>query len=95
MALGDDEGLEEEQRLFYVAITRARDTMTIYTPARMPTDWNSYRARQIYAKASRFLTDDALTLLDIREHAGADVQPMTSAGTLPRIEIPVLEHLFK
>src|SRR6185437_5411840 len=67
MALGDEEGLEEEQRLFYVAVTRARDRLTIYTPARLPTDWNSYRARQVYAKSSRFLTDQALARLEDRK----------------------------
>lgn len=93
MALGDDEGLEEEQRLFYVAVTRARDTLTIYAPGRMPTDWNSYRARQVYAKASRFLTDETIALLDVQELTTAAL-PGTVVAASARVEIPALEHLF-
>jgi DNA helicase II / ATP-dependent DNA helicase PcrA len=93
MALGDDDGIEEEQRLFYVAITRARDSLTIYAPARMPTHWNSYRARQVYAKASRFLTDAAVALLDVREPVPA-VPTMPDVPRSLRVEIPTLDHLF-
>ena len=34
MALTSPEGLEEERRLFYVALTRARRSLTIYIPTR-------------------------------------------------------------
>ena len=36
MALSTAAGLVEEQRLFYVAVTRARDELSLYTPLRMP-----------------------------------------------------------
>ncbi|WP_375504794.1 ATP-dependent helicase [uncultured Jatrophihabitans sp.] len=94
MALSDDHGLEEEQRLFYVAVTRARDNLTIYAPTRMPVDWNGYRARQIHAKASRFLTEDALATLDTHEEPTAiGVVPAVQVQT-PRVAIPTLDHLF-
>jgi DNA helicase-2/ATP-dependent DNA helicase PcrA len=93
MALGDQDGLDEEQRLFYVAVTRARDTLTIYTPHRMPTDWHSYRARQVHAKASRFLTEDAVLRVDIREDSAATPEP-AAVATVGSVEIPALEHLF-
>src|ERR1700738_1047031 len=35
MALGDPDGLAEEHRLFYVAITRARDHLYLYVPQRL------------------------------------------------------------
>ena len=53
MALASDDGLEEEQRLFYVALTRARDTLRVYRrggcrptrPASVPgTSWPSRAA---------------------------------------------------
>ncbi|MDP9094621.1 MAG: ATP-dependent helicase [Actinomycetota bacterium] len=94
MALGDPDGLEEEQRLFYVAITRARDSLTIYTPRRMPVDWNSYRAREVYAKASRFLTDEALALFDVQESPTAALPRTVAATATARVEIPALHHLF-
>jgi DNA helicase-2/ATP-dependent DNA helicase PcrA len=93
MALGDDAGLEEEQRLFYVAVTRARDTLTIYTPLRMPTHPTSFHARHVLAKASRFLTDEARAVLELREAPGghaAEPVPATAA----RIAIPTMEELF-
>ena len=93
MALSDDDGLDEEQRLFYVAITRARDSLAIYTPARLPVDWNGYRARQIHAKASRFLTDGALATLDVREQSVVRTAGKPDAGTA-RVAIPTLDHLF-
>ena len=34
MATGDAEGVEEERRLFYVALTRAREHLHIYAPLR-------------------------------------------------------------
>ncbi|MGH8960804.1 MAG: ATP-dependent helicase [Jatrophihabitantaceae bacterium] len=95
MALGDQEGLEEEQRLFYVAVTRARDALTIYTPTRLPTDWNSYRARQVYAKTSRFLTDQALARLDVHEHAEPAAQVTAASPSAALVDIPVLDHLFR
>jgi DNA helicase-2/ATP-dependent DNA helicase PcrA len=94
MALGDEDGLEEEQRLFYVAITRARDTLSIYTPGRLPTDWSSYRARQVHAKTSRFITEQAAALLNTHEQSN-DIQPAAAVASIGRVEIPVLEHLFK
>ena len=33
MATGDAEEIEEERRLFYVALTRARDMLYVYFPA--------------------------------------------------------------
>ncbi len=35
MALSTPAGLDEEQRLFYVAVTRARDRLNQYAPLRM------------------------------------------------------------
>ena len=94
MALSDEDGLDEEQRLFYVAVTRARDSLTIYTPARMPVDWNSFRARQIHAKASRFLTEDALATLDVHETATTSSPESSDDLSTARVVIPSLDHLF-
>src|SRR5207244_10114696 len=34
MAAGDEDGIAEERRLFYVALTRARRRLHVYVPAR-------------------------------------------------------------
>jgi DNA helicase II / ATP-dependent DNA helicase PcrA len=93
MALHDPDGLTEEHRLFYVAITRARDTLAIYVPRRMHRDRNSHNERQVYAQPSRFLTTDAIAILDTVVTERAD---LPSLGSLPAgaVAIPAMSELF-
>jgi DNA helicase-2/ATP-dependent DNA helicase PcrA len=93
MALGDDAGLAEEQRLFYVAVTRARDELSIYTPLRMPHHRRARDDRHSYAPESRFLTPEALQTLEIVE-APRPQAPSSPAASLPRVAIPSLNSLF-
>jgi len=65
MALRSEDGLAEEARLAYVAVTRARDTLTLYTPLRMPHHRRGRDDRHSYAPRSRFLDDAALATLDV------------------------------
>jgi DNA helicase-2/ATP-dependent DNA helicase PcrA len=67
MALTTGAGLAEERRLFYVATTRARDLLTLYTPLRMPIHRRAHNDRHCLAPASRFLSDEVLSALDIQE----------------------------
>jgi len=69
MALTSGAGLAEERRLFYVATTRARDLLTLYTPLRMPVHRRSHNDRHCLAPASRFLSEPVLAALDIQELA--------------------------
>jgi DNA helicase-2/ATP-dependent DNA helicase PcrA len=91
MALRDADGLAEEHRLFYVAVTRARDRLTIYAPRRMHRDRSS--DRHVYAQPSRFLTTDAHRTLHI---APADEGSCGSrvASTPATVTIPALSELF-
>jgi DNA helicase-2/ATP-dependent DNA helicase PcrA len=64
MSLGTPEGLEEERRLFYVAVTRARRSLAIYVPLRYHHHRN--RDEHSWAQPSRFLSDSVrLTLCDV------------------------------
>jgi DNA helicase-2/ATP-dependent DNA helicase PcrA len=65
MALRTPEGLEEEQRLFYVAVTRARDELHLYAPLRMPHHRFAQDDRHSFAPLSRFLTDGTQAALEI------------------------------
>jgi DNA helicase-2/ATP-dependent DNA helicase PcrA len=94
MALSTDEGLAEEHRLFYVAVTRARDELSIYTPLRMPHHRHARDDRHSYAPASRFLTDEAVATVDIvqvpRPAPALELAP--AGGPVPA---PELDALFE
>jgi DNA helicase-2/ATP-dependent DNA helicase PcrA len=60
MALTTRAGLEEEQRLFYVAVTRARDRLYLYAPLRMHHHRMARDDRHSYGQLTRFLTRAAL-----------------------------------
>ncbi|MGD0082084.1 MAG: ATP-dependent helicase [Acidimicrobiales bacterium] len=71
MALTTPAGLAEERRLFYVAATRARDQLNLYTPLRMPHHRRSRNDRHSYAPASRFLDRDLLATVELAEQVPA------------------------
>jgi DNA helicase-2/ATP-dependent DNA helicase PcrA len=66
MALGSREGLEEERRLFYVAVTRARRHLSIYVPLR----YHHHRVRDdhSWAQPSRFLSGPVRETLEEHRH---------------------------
>jgi len=58
MASGNEEEIEEERRLLYVAMTRARDHLAIVLPQRFYVHRQSGLGdRHVYASRSRFLTE--------------------------------------
>src|SRR5438067_6177121 len=60
MASGSEDEIEEERRLLYVAMTRARDHLAIVLPQRFYVHQQSGLGdRHVYASRSRFLTDAA------------------------------------
>lgn len=99
MALSTAEGLAEEQRLFYVATTRARDTLTIYSPMRLPVHPTSLGSRHVLAKPSRFLTDSVLNAMDSTLSPGVQAPVSTGASgqagrVAPTVAVPDLGDLF-
>jgi DNA helicase-2/ATP-dependent DNA helicase PcrA len=93
MALTTETGLIEEQRLFYVALTRARDQLSLYTPLRMPHQRYTHSDRHSLAPASRFLTEDALATLDICE-ADPPAPRARRTTTTARVALPTLDDLW-
>lgn len=89
MALSKPEGLEEERRLFYVAITRARRRLHLYAPRR-------YHHRPTgdthgYGKLTRFLSDASKQLVRRTEPVvAAEVAVVRSAAAIA----PALDHLW-
>lgn len=98
MALGSDDGLAEEQRLFYVALTRARDTLDVYVPSRLPTHPTSFNARFIMTKPSRFLAPEARALMDETDvRASRGEVPAAGAEAPPavaRVRLDEFDDLF-
>jgi DNA helicase-2/ATP-dependent DNA helicase PcrA len=82
MATGHDESVEEERRLFYVALTRARDMLYVYFPLRYYRRPRGRDDPHSYAQLTRFLPERARTLFDERT-TEAGVQPAT-VGSRPR-----------
>jgi DNA helicase-2/ATP-dependent DNA helicase PcrA len=85
MAVGDEAGVDEERRLFYVAMTRAKDWLYVYVPLRYYRRRGGLGDGHSYAQRTRFLTDDVLRLFEERtiepEPGQADEAPFTTLRT--------------
>jgi DNA helicase-2/ATP-dependent DNA helicase PcrA len=93
MALSSKEGLAEEHRLFYVAVTRAREELHVYTPLRMPHHRRARDDKHSFAQQSRFLTEAAVAAMDVRQPRRTPAPEPALAGA-PRVSIPSLGELF-
>jgi len=90
MATGSEEEIEEELRLTYVAMTRARDFLYVTWPLRYYRKWLKHDDLHAYAQLSRFFTPavrDCMELVHIAgEGADADdrASDMEDRRDLPR-----------
>jgi DNA helicase II / ATP-dependent DNA helicase PcrA len=64
MATGNADSIEEERRLLYVALTRARNELYAYAPLRYHHQHRGKRDKHGYAQLSRFLTPSVLATMD-------------------------------
>lgn len=64
MATRDEAEIEEERRLLYVAMTRARDTLWLYFPLRYYFKKHKRSDRHSYAQLTRFITPEGLVYFD-------------------------------
>jgi DNA helicase-2/ATP-dependent DNA helicase PcrA len=86
MALTSREGLEEERRLFYVAVTRPRRYLHVYLPLRFhsrPRGDDEHTMSQ----PSRFLTDDVAARFDAVHVSRHDTHPDVTVDAGVRIEM--------
>jgi DNA helicase II / ATP-dependent DNA helicase PcrA len=75
-AAGKPELIDEERRLLYVAMTRARQSLSLIAPLRFHvTQQRRDGDRHVYGARSRFLTDRLLTTLDQRFAGRSETQP--------------------
>lgn len=71
MSLSSPEGLDEERRLFYVAVTRARDELHLYSPLRMPHHRRGADDRHGLVPMSRFVDEEVTSALEVHEEASS------------------------
>jgi DNA helicase-2/ATP-dependent DNA helicase PcrA len=94
MALSDKNGLEEERRLFYVAMTRARRKVDVYVPLRY--HHRPSGDRHSWAQPSRFLTEPVRATMEeltlVRDEP-RDRAEMATVDTLAGVEAH-LDGLF-
>jgi DNA helicase-2/ATP-dependent DNA helicase PcrA len=84
MATGDNDEIEEERRLLYVAMTRARDALHVYHPLRYYRRPRGLEDPHAYAQRSRFLTDEVVAHFDPigpADAAPAGADDLELAGT--------------
>ena len=91
MSTGDDQAIEEERRLFYVALTRARDNLYIYFALRFYRRPRGLDDAHHFAQLTRFLPEQVQSLFE-RRTAGEVDSPATPAGrgTRPRDGVDAL-----
>jgi len=82
MAMGSKEEIDEERRLLYVAMTRARDHLYLIQPHRFYTGTSRRNGdRHVYAPRTRFLPEDVLALFERRARgAGGGEKEAAAAG---------------
>ena len=90
MATGSPAEIEEERRVLYVAMTRARDQLHLIQPRRFHTTGQpALGDRYVHAPRSRFIPDPLLRLFDHRVPGRAGIATGEGAARpeLPRIDV--------
>lgn len=87
MATGTQEEIEEERRLLYVAMTRARDELHLIQPERFHTGGQARVGdRYVRVPRTRFITDSMLRLFETAAARGPEAPPF-SVAAMPAVDI--------
>jgi DNA helicase-2/ATP-dependent DNA helicase PcrA len=79
MSTGDKEAIEEERRLFYVALTRARDNLYVYFALRFYRRPRGLDDAHHFAQLTRFLPEPVQALFEHRTAGTPDQLPLSPA----------------
>ena len=90
MSTGTQTGVEEERRLLYVAMTRAKDQLHLVLPHRFFVHQQRAEGdRHVYASRSRFIPAAILPLFDCHAWVGRPAATTgLSAGPQTKVDIP-------
>jgi DNA helicase-2/ATP-dependent DNA helicase PcrA len=92
LATGSPAEIEEERRLLYVAMTRARDHLAIIVPQRFyVTQQTGLGDRHVYAGRTRFIAADIADLFEMR--TWPEMPPAPLAGPPPPEVVEMLEKM--
>ncbi len=97
MATGTRSEIEEERRLFYVALTRAKEGLYVYFPLRSYYSRSGRGDKHSYGQLTRFLTPDARALMDqevVYDRDHGEVGPQIEAGSSGSVD-RLLEALLE
>jgi DNA helicase-2/ATP-dependent DNA helicase PcrA len=87
-AAGEPKLIEEERRLLYVAMTRARQSLTLIAPLRFHvTQQRRDGDRHVYGARSRFVTDGLLATLQQSWHGRSEAAPGHGTVSARRIDV--------
>jgi DNA helicase II / ATP-dependent DNA helicase PcrA len=95
-ATGTSEEIEEERRLLYVAMTRAKDELDLIVPHRFFTHQQAKLGdRHVYATRSRFIPDSILGSFATRNWRDQTDSQIEVAGRKPRSSVDVAASLVR
>jgi DNA helicase II / ATP-dependent DNA helicase PcrA len=87
LTTGSQAEIEEERRLLYVAMTRAKRDLTLMVPQRFHvTQQHKYGGRHLYASLTRFIPPPVAALFK-REQLAAPDEPSCAPGMLPAVDL--------
>jgi DNA helicase-2/ATP-dependent DNA helicase PcrA len=88
LATGSSDEIEEERRLLYVAMTRARDELALVVPQRFYVHGQPKNGdRSVYASRTRFIPAPLLKLFDRETWPAAGAAPQRGAADGPRVDL--------
>jgi DNA helicase II / ATP-dependent DNA helicase PcrA len=86
MALTDDDGLEEERRLFHVALTRAKRSLYVYFALRLYHRRNGLGDKHAIAQLTRFVSGPVYELFQKETYAEVSDEPRVAAEVTSSVE---------